>query len=141
AACTMIVAMGCSAWSHAPRAAPVPVETLDFNGPHGFDFEFGEWHVHHRVKAPSGDHAWTQFDGMACDRPLMEGSANVEDNTFFKSSGTTHGVALRTYDARSGQWAIWWIDGRDPHAALDPPVKGSFVGGVGTFYSDGIIDG
>jgi len=37
----------------------------------------------------------------------------------------------------SWQWAIWWVDSRDPHLPMDPPVKGHFENGVGTFYSDG----
>jgi hypothetical protein len=44
-------------------------------------------------------------------------------------------------DLKSGQWAIWWLDGRNPFGDLDPPVKGRFENGVGTFYSDGAIDG
>jgi hypothetical protein len=48
---------------------------------------------------------------------------------------------MRAYDAKSGQWAIWWIDSRVPHGALDPPVKGRFENGVGTFYSDYVQDG
>jgi hypothetical protein len=33
-------------------------------------------------------------------------------------------VALRC-EPRSGdrEWAIWWVDSRTPHGALDPPVK------------------
>jgi hypothetical protein len=110
------------------------------HGPHGFDFEIGEWRVHHRVNRPDG-HDWSEFDGTSSMRTLMDGSANVEDNTFNKPGGVTHGVALRAYDQKTGQWAIWWIDGRDPHGALDPPVKGHFEDGVGTFYSDGTING
>jgi hypothetical protein len=66
----------------------------------------------------------------------MQGWGNVEDHTFNRPSGVTHGIGLRTYDPKTGLWAIWWVDGRDPHGALDPPVKGRFDNGVGTFYSD-----
>jgi hypothetical protein len=30
---------------------------------------------------------------------------------------------------------------RDPHGVLDPPVKGGFEQGIGTFSSDGVFDG
>jgi len=50
-------------------------------------------------------------------------------------------VALRAYDPATASWAIWWVDSRTPHAALDPPVKGRFDKGVGRFYSDGEING
>ena len=108
-------------------------------GPHGFDFEFGAWRVHHRIKRAS-DGGWTEFDGTCTDHGLMDGSANVEEHRFDKPNGVTWGVAMRAFDPKSATWAIWWIDGRDPHGALDPPVKGRFENGVGTFYSDGVIN-
>jgi hypothetical protein len=52
-----------------------------------------------------------------------------------------HGVGLRSYDPKTGEWAIWWVDGRMPHAPLDPPVKGHFENGVGNFYSDDTLRG
>lgn len=108
-------------------------------GLHDFDFQVGEWRVHHRVKRLGAQ--WLEFEGTCSNRSLMAGWANVEDHMFDKPSSVTRGVALRAYDPKSGQWAIWWIDGRDPLGALDPPVKGRFDDGVGTFYSDGIVDG
>ena len=107
-------------------------------GPHDFDFQFGKWRVHHRVKR---DGNWVDFEGTCADRGLIDGSANVEEHTFFRKAGIGYGIAVRAYDAKTGQWAIWWIDGRDPHGALDPPVKGRFTDGVGTFYADSVIDG
>jgi hypothetical protein len=111
------------------------------SGVHDFDFQVGEWRVHHRVRQPAAASPWLEFEGTSSNRSLMNGAANVEDNTFYKPTGTTHGVALRAYDAKTDEWAIWWVDGRDPQGALDPPVKGRFVDGVGTFYSDGVIAG
>ena len=108
-------------------------------GAHGFDFEFGNWRVHHRIKRADG--GWTEFDGTCTDRALADGSANVEEHRFDKPTGVTWGIATRAFDPKSGTWAIWWIDGRDPHGALDPPVKGRFEHGVGTFYSDGVVNG
>jgi hypothetical protein len=110
----------------------------DTSSLHGFDFEVGHWRVHHRVKRADG---WHEFDGTSVNWPLMHGYGNVEDNDFNRPTGVTHGVALRAYDAKTGLWAIWWVDSRDPHLPMDPPVKGRFDGGVGTFYSDGLING
>ena len=129
AACLLAVAPAVA----TARTAP------DTTGSHGFDFEFGTWRVHHRIKRPGGE--WIEFDGTCTDRPLMEGAMNVEEHVFERPTGTTRGVALRAYDAKTQTWAIWWVDSRDPHGALDPPVKGRFVDGVGTFYSDGTFDG
>ena len=111
----------------------------DLSGAHDFDFEFGDWNVHHRVKRPNGE--WYEFDGTAYTRPLLGGLGNVEDNLFHRPEGNTRGVALRAYDPATASWAIWWVDGRAPHGVLDPPVKGRFEKGVGTFYSDGEING
>jgi hypothetical protein len=108
-------------------------------GANDFDFEFGTWRVHHRMKRPSGE--WIEFEGTSSDRGLNDGSANVEENTFFRPTGNTQGIALRAFDKKTGLWAIWWVDSRDPHAPLDPPVKGRFVNGVGTFESDSIVNG
>jgi len=104
-----------------------------------FDFEFGEWTVQHRTLRPDG--TWLEFNGTSVTRPAMGGMANVEENVFDKPGGIARGMAMRTYDTKTDLWAIWWVDGRDPHGALDPPVKGRFVDGVGTFYSDSLVNG
>jgi len=116
----------------ATAATPAPAGE-DVSGLHDFDFQVGDWRVHHRVKRDSD---WLEFDGTCSNRRLMEGRANVEDHRFEKASGVTYGVAVRTYDPKTAQWAIWWFDSRDPHGVIDPPVKGKFENGVGTFYSD-----
>jgi hypothetical protein len=112
----------------------------DSTGVHDFDFEVGNWRVHHRLKH-IGSSDWTEFEGTSSNRPLMAGTANVEDNTFHRPGGDTHGVALRAFNAKTGQWAIWWVDSRNPHGTLDPPLIGHFEKGVGTFYSDGLLNG
>src|SRR5690349_3683699 len=87
--------------SHATEQTPM---TVDLSGLHDFDFQVGDWRVHHRVKRPTGE--WLEFDGTCSNRPLMGGAANVEDNTFDKPSGVTRGVALRAYDSKTARWAI-----------------------------------
>lgn len=114
---------------------------VDNSGTHGFDFEFGTWHVHHQVLKASGTSEWREFDGTSTTRSLMGGLADVEENTFYRPSGQTYGVALRAYDSKTGQWSIWWLDSRYPSGAMDPPVQGSFHNGVGTFYSDSMLNG
>ena len=60
---------------------------------------------------------------------------------FERPAGRSHGMAIRAFDPATQEWAIWWIDSRAPHGALDPPMKGRFEGKVGTFYSDFVADG
>jgi len=135
------VAAAVFAFDPPPVGSAAPQAATSRTGSHDFDFLFGEWRVHHRVKRAAENQPWLEFDGTASTRRLMDGSANVEDHTFNKPTGVSRGVAIRAYDQKTGQWAIWWIDGRDPLGTLDPPVKGGFDNGVGTFYSDGTIAG
>ena len=112
-------------------------------GLHDFDFLVGHWRVHHRklkerlVKSQE----WVEFEGTLVSQPLMGGYANVDNEVFEVPGGTYRGVAPRSFDAVSGQWSIWWIDSRTPAAPLDPPVKGSFNKGIGTFYADDTLNG
>lgn len=124
--------------------APLAHAAEDLSGAHDFDFEFGEWTVHHRVKRPTGE--WYEMEGTSNTRPVLGGLGNVEDNTFHRPAGDSRGLAMRAYDPATGTWAIWWVDSRAPHSPLDPPVKGKFekqASGekVGLFYSDSEING
>lgn len=121
----------------SPEAAP------NLSGLHDFDFLVGSWRVHHRrLKERLADsHEWVAFEGTCTMRPLMNGYGNVDDNFLDMPGRPYHGVGLRSYDTKTGDWAIWWVDGRMPHAPLDPPVKGHFVDGVGNFYSDDTLRG
>jgi hypothetical protein len=71
----------------------------------------------------------------------MDGGANIEEHALDAPSGAYRAVALRSYDPKTGQWAIWWLDGRYPSGPLDPPVKGRFQNGIGSFYADYTQDG
>ncbi|QNK03885.1 DUF1579 domain-containing protein [Dyella telluris] len=110
---------------------------------HDFDFLVGNWRSHHRKlrERLANSHDWEEFDGTLSMHELMDGHANVDDNVFYTKEGTYRGVGLRSYDPQTAQWAIWWLDGRDPFGQLDPPVKGHFENGVGTFYSTDTLRG
>lgn len=110
-------------------------------GLHDFDFQFGEWRVHHRIKRPVDSGTWQEFEGTCTVGPLMDGAGNVEDHMFQRPAGVTRAMGLRAYDPRTAKWSIWWVDGRDPSGALDPPMRGAFENGVGTFYWDGMVEG
>lgn len=140
AAGLLVVVMTASAAANSQNASS-PTAGVELANLHDFDFQFGEWRVHHRVRRATDTQQWLEFDGTCVVRPLMDGWSNVEDHVFNKPTGVTRGVGLRAYDPKTNEWAIWWIDSRVPHGALDPPVKGRFKDGVGTYYSDGILDG
>lgn len=124
-----------------PQAHPPGPSAVAQHKGDDFAFQIGAWRVKHRVKTASSGAKWQEFDGTSVVRAILGGRGNVEDNVFFKREGISRGVALRTYDAASRQWAIWWVDGRNPHGVLDPPMKGRFEAGVGTFYSDSQLNG
>jgi hypothetical protein len=80
-------------------------------------------------------------EGRLASQPLTGGYANVDDDVFEVSGGIYRGVAPRMFDPKSRQWSIWWLDSRMPLAHVDPPVRGSFHNGVGTFYADDTENG
>ena len=140
----LATAMGLTAPIHASQDAPKPLLAApDLSHLHDFDFLVGNWQVHHRkLKARlAGSHDWVEFDGSCSMRQLMNGWANVDDNVFNVPGEIYRGVGLRSYDPKTGMWAIWWLDGRNPFGDLDPPVKGHFVNGVGTFYANDTLNG
>lgn len=107
-----------------------------------FDFEFGRWNVHHkRLKERlNGCTEWENFGGTSIARPIFGGNGNIEENKIDFPDGPYRAVALRSFDARTGNWAIWWLDERDPHT-LDVPVIGKFEGNVGTFLARDTLRG
>jgi hypothetical protein len=122
-----------------PKSVPSP----NLTGLHDFDLRVGTWKMHNRrLKERLADcHEWEEFDGTQTLWPIMNGWANVDDNVLKLPGGEYRGVSLRAYDAKTGQWAIWWLDGRNPFGELDPPVKGRFEHGIGTFYADDKLRG
>jgi hypothetical protein len=109
---------------------------------HDFDLFVGSWRAQHRrLKARlAGSTEWVEFGGTQEFRPLLGGSGNMDDNVFNLPGGAYRGVSIRAYDAKTKTWAIWWLDGRNPHT-IDVPVVGSFVNGVGTFLADDTFEG
>jgi hypothetical protein len=124
------------AWSIAHGQEAVSGQS---SGAHDFDFLPGDWRVHHRRINPVTK-KWVEFNGTCTNRTVMGGTGNVEEHTLHAPTGAYQAVALRAYDPKTLDWAIWWLDGRHP-GPLDPPVKGQFENGVGVFYADYMQDG
>ena len=110
---------------------------LESSAPADFDFIIGDWIVQHRrLNARlSNCQEWTEFRGHTSTRKILQGFGNVEDNILFFPEGEVRAAAVRSFNAATRTWAIWWLDGRAPHE-LDVPVVGSFESGVGTFLAD-----
>jgi hypothetical protein len=140
----MALTMGMSLPSNAAEAAAqIAQSAADLSGLHDFDFLAGEWRTHHRrlKERLASSHEWLEFDGTLGTRLLMGGFANSGDNLFNIPGGAYRGVSMRSYDSKTGQWAIWWLDSRDPFGALDPPMKGRFTNGGANFYADDTYKG
>jgi hypothetical protein len=129
------------------HALPIAKEQKDMSIPnteaHHFDFFFGKWRVHHRrlENRLAGSTEWIEFDGTAEAMPLMGGYGNVDDNVINLPEGAYRAVTLRALDPSARQRSIWWLDGRSTSDTLDPPVRGGFSNGVGTFYANDSFNG
>jgi len=110
---------------------------------HDFDFLVGEWQVHHRRLKDrlAGSHEWVEFEGRSSTRKVMGGQALIDDNVLEIPPGAYRAAGLRAYDPATDQWSIWWLDSRTPLGPLDPPVRGRFKDGVGTFIADETFNG
>lgn len=110
--------------------------------PTDFDFVIGDWHVRHRrLKQRLVDcREWDEFEGEMSTCKILGGFGNIEDNRLAFPEGEFRAVALRSFDAASGKWSIWWLDGRFP-GRIDVPVVGEFKHGVGTFLASDSFDG
>ena len=109
---------------------------------HDFDIFVGRWRTHQRrlKERLAGSTEWVEFEGEQDFRLLLDGAANMTDNLFHLPDGPYRGVTLRSFDAKTQSWAIWWLDDKRPHK-LDVPVIGRFENGSGAFYADDTFDG
>ncbi len=116
-------------------AAPAP------DGLHAFAFQTGTWRVRHRkLKSRlTGCTEWVEFGGTCTAWELQGGNANVDDNLLDDPAGPYRACTFRQRDPATGLWSIWWFDPR--HPTLEPPVRGGFRDGVGTFLADDELGG
>lgn len=107
-----------------------------------FDFLVGRWRVQHRRlrERLAGCDDWQLFDGHCSMQLLLGGAGNIDDNVLDLPGGSYRAASLRSFDERTRLWAIWWLDGRNPHA-VDVPMVGGFEEGTGTFYADDQFQG
>jgi hypothetical protein len=116
--------------------------TPNGSGDTDFDFFLGNWRVKHRrlKERLVGCNEWVEFAGTCLTQPILGGLGNIDDNVLDLPFGMYRAVTLRSFDAKTGTWSIWWLDGRNP-SRLDPPMVGRFKDGVGTFYAEDTLDG
>ncbi|SHH22840.1 DUF1579 domain-containing protein [Massilia sp. CF038] len=107
-----------------------------------FDFFIGTWHIAHRqLRQRLADcDEWLTFEGGCITSALLAGAGNVDDNIIHHPAGSYRAVTLRSFDPATGNWSIWWLDGRYP-TRMDVPMVGSFDQGKGVFYADDSFEG
>jgi hypothetical protein len=143
AAVLLAAVLGSMAPARSSQDNPKPVQAPNLTSLHDFDFRAGRWQAHHRrlKERLANDYEWVEFDGTQTFWKLLDGWANADENVFKMPGGDYRGVSLRAYDPITREWAIWWLDGRNHFSELDPPVKGRFKNGVGTFYANDTLRG
>lgn len=111
-------------------------------GVRDFDLFHGTWRARHRKlkKRLAGSDDWAEFGGTQLFLPMLGGAGNMDDNVFDVPGAAYRGVSIRAFDPKTETWAIWWLDGRNPHK-IDVPVIGRFENGVGTFLADDSFEG
>jgi len=79
---------------------------------HDFDFLVGEWQARHRKlkQRLANNHEWIEFEGTLLNQPLMGSYSNVDDTVLSVPGAPYRGVALRSFDPKTQQWSIWWLD-------------------------------
>lgn len=109
---------------------------------HDFDFLFGRWNTHNRrLREPlAGSNEWLEFDAALVARPLFGGAANIDEYDALDTPwGEIHGVTVRLYDEKAGQWSIYWANRNN--GKLDPPMTGSWENLRGEFYDQELFRG
>jgi hypothetical protein len=120
----------------------MPITTSNQPQAHAFDALLGRWKVVNRRKkgnyfSPAqawGEAAeWEEFSGHDRFEAQLDGRAIVEHWEAILSSGERAlGYSVKAFEPATGQWAIIWIDNRNP---LDfRPLLGTFEEGAGTFF-------
>lgn len=144
AALTAAVSVSATQKVWAQPRAPVSV-TNDLSPPtgdvHDFDFLVGSWTVRHRFlkKRLVGSTDWIEFNGTLVFWQILGGFGNVDDNVLAFPSGVRRAISLRTFNATTRLWSIWWIQASD--VTIDSPMHGGFKDGLGVFYGDDVAAG
>jgi hypothetical protein len=99
-----------------------------------FDFLEGSWDIRHRKLMPNRQ--WADFPGTMRHHRLLDGASNAEEYHMAAPGQAYDALALRTFDRKSRQWLIWWLDGRHPDRGLGTPVRGGFSGDTGLFFAE-----
>lgn len=106
-----------------------------------YDFFFGKWKIRNRkLKARlAGCDEWFEFDAWQECRPLLLGSANIDNFHATVDGKPFEGMTLRLFNPETRLWSIYWADSN--FVTMDMPQIGSWDGPIGRFYAGDVYHG
>jgi hypothetical protein len=145
---------GVTAWSSvaafgtpliaAASQKATPDENIFELAPRAQDWEWavGQWDVRHeRLKGRLVNSIeWETFNGQSTVWLTLDGLGAVEDNVLELPGGAYRALGIRAFNPTTGQWAIWWLDGRNP-TGIESPVYGHFETDSASFFGRDNLDG
>jgi hypothetical protein len=125
-----------------PNSAEPSSQRVLRDGQHDFDFLEGTWKIHLKrlVHPLTGSTTWTGFDGNSKARKFWDGRGSFDEFETDGPSGHIEGITVRTYNAQSHQWSLYWANGKDGAISL-PATVGEFRNGAGEFYDQEPFNG
>ena len=69
----------------------------------------------------------------------MDGRAQLRSSRPTAPPGKIEGLTLRTYNAQTHQWSLYWANSKN--GTMDPPQVGKFKNGRGEFYAMDKLEG
>lgn len=108
---------------------------------HDWDWLAGSWNVRHRRlrERLAGNDEWQEFNGTCRMVQTLNGFGNMDDNWLDLPAGAYRAMGIRAFNPETRLWSIWWLDERSQ--TIEPPVRGGFADGVGTFVGDDTLRG
>jgi hypothetical protein len=102
-----------------------------------FDFWLGHWTIEQKILQRDG--TWIELPARTSVERAAAGCALLErwegEVQFFWEGMTApapmSGLSIRSWDASTEEWSIWWMDSRTP--LFGEPFRGTFRGGRGEF--------
>ncbi|MBV8655123.1 MAG: hypothetical protein JO160_03690 [Candidatus Eremiobacteraeota bacterium] len=125
-----------------PAAAQTDAAPATRDGSGDFAFEYGTWRTHYRLlrKRLANDRVWYDCYGTSQIRPFWGGQGNLEDGDLQCPTKYVGGLTVRTYDAKTHQWTIWWATKQ--LGIVPPPQVGHFDDrGTGNFFARDLQEG
>jgi hypothetical protein len=101
-----------------------------------FYFWIGRWNVANRRLKRRLEHCdeWIEFPATAVAEQLPGNLGNIDSFHAGAWLPGFVGLTVRLFDRETQLWSIYWTS--SARGTFDPPVRGGFEEGVGTFFGD-----